>query len=629
MKKIFFPYKIREFQEDFLKFIQFGIEKSKNIIVEAATGFGKTPLILSVLIPKAIEKNLKILWIVKTGSESDRPIEELKIACKNLKINVFGFSFRGKKDMCLLLKDLKLSNKVNHEEASLVCEAYKNKCQYKINLEKFNDFEWLIKEPRLYSEILNFCIENKICPYKIQISLLDYATILALSYNYVIDFKINHFMKNKIGFKNSILVIDEAHNLQQAASEVNSDKITIGTVERALKEAELLKNRDLEGFLDAMMGYLQKFLNSMKNEETIFQLNELIWKCFGDEDSFKEFCEEAKKAGSKLRRQRLLEGKTPRSSLYHLGEFWIKVINNVNIDGVALTALKENESLTIEFTDMRAGELLNKLWDEFNSCIFCSGTLKPLEAFAEIIGVNNYLGKVFPSPYSKENVAAFITKGLSSKGEELADEMAKQYIKALEDFIKALNVNLAIFTSSYRIQNKLLTLGLKEAIEKYNREIFIEKQNMSGGETRELIKKFKTCAEGNQKGVLIGVMGGKFAEGADFPGKQLEAIFLVGIPFEKLTVKTQLYINYYSKIYGEEKGRYYAYVLPALKRASQALGRALRSKDDYAIMVLGDERYIRYLDLLPDYIQKTVKTIRFEALFKALEEIKASGLNKN
>jgi len=620
LKETLFPYKFREFQEDFLNFIQLGVSKSKNIIVEAATGFGKTPLILSALIPKVIKKDLKIVWIAKTGSESDRPIEELKVVYKYLNIDFFGFSFRGKKDMCLLLKDLKLSNKVNHEEASLVCEAYRNKCQYRANLEEFNAFEWLIKEPRLYSEILNFCIENKVCPYKIQVLLLNYAKILALSYNYIIDFRINHFMKNKVGFKNSILIVDEAHNLQQAVSEVNSDKITIGTVERALKEAELLGNKDLEGFLDAMNGYLQKFLKSMKSEDALVQLSEIAWKCAGNESSFKEFCEEAKKAGNKLRRQRLLEGKAPRSSLHHLGEFWMKVIENINVEGVALTAFRENESLTIEFTDMRGGELLSKLWSEFNLCIFCSGTLKPLEAFAEIIGLNNYLGKVFPSPYSDRNVTSFITKGLSSKGEELTNEMAERYIKALEDFVKALNVNLAIFASSYRVQNKLLSLGLKEIIENHNREVFIEAQNMSGEEGRELMKKFKACAEKRRKGVLIGVMGGRFAEGADFPGKQLEAIFLAGIPFEKPTVKTQLYIKYYSKLYGEEKGRYYAYILPALKRASQALGRALRSKDDYAVMVLGDERYTRYLELLPDYIQKTVKTVNFEALYKALEE---------
>jgi DNA excision repair protein ERCC-2 len=50
-------------------------------------------------------------------------------------------------------------------------------------------------------------------------------------------------------------------------------------------------------------------------------------------------------------------------------------------------------------------------------------------------------------------------------------------------------------------------------------------------------------------------------------------------------------------------------VLPALKRASQALGRALRSREDRAVFILGDERYALYIDFLPDYIQKTFRIV--------------------
>ena len=68
--------------------------------------------------------------------------------------------------------------------------------------------------------------------------------------------------------------------------------------------------------------------------------------------------------------------------------------------------------------------------------------------------------------------------------------------------------------------------------------------------------------------------------------------------------------DYYQSIYGKEKGTFYAYILPALKRASQSLGRALRSKQDRAIFVLGDKRYERFISLLPDFVQRNVKKIK-------------------
>jgi DNA excision repair protein ERCC-2 len=59
----------------------------------------------------------------------------------------------------------------------------------------------------------------------------------------------------------------------------------------------------------------------------------------------------------------------------------------------------------------------------------------------------------------------------------------------------------------------------------------------------------------------------------------------------------------------KEKGTFYAYILPAIKRASQALGRALRSKEDNALFILGDKRYINFIRYLPDFIQKNLKII--------------------
>ncbi|HID17255.1 TPA: hypothetical protein EYP26_03080, partial [Candidatus Bathyarchaeota archaeon] len=500
-----FPYRLREFQGEFLSFVQRGIGEGKPVLVDAATGFGKTALILAAALPEALNRGLRVVWAVRTGSETDRPVEELKVICKRKGVKLFGLSFRGKRDMCLLLRDLNLSGRVGHEEASLVCEAYRGKCAYRLNLEglDWEELELFAREPRLYAETLNFCVERKVCPYRVQLLLLDRARLLALSYNYVIDPRISRFMRAKVGFRNSVLVVDEAHNLQQAAGEANSDRITGGTVERAMKEAEAMGDRDLAGFLDAMAGYFQKFLEGMGGEEALFPLEECAWKCAGGVAEFKELCGEARRLGNKLRRKRLLEGKAPRSSLHHLGDFWLKAVENFGVDGVALTAAKEGGALAVELSDMRSGELLGGLWGEFKACVFCSGTLKPFEAYAEVVGLNDYEAKGFPSPYPKRNVASFITKGLSTRGEELSDEMAELYVEALNAFIASLNVNLAVFASSYRVQRRLLELGLRRLAEARGREVFIEEQNMRGEEGRALMEKFKACAGGARKGALV------------------------------------------------------------------------------------------------------------------------------
>ena len=97
----------------------------------------------------------------------------------------------------------------------------------------------------------------------------------------------------------------------------------------------------------------------------------------------------------------------------------------------------------------------------------------------------------------------------------------------------------------------------------------------------------------------------------------------MGIPFDRMSIKTRLYLKYYEELYGKRKGPYYAYVVPALRRASQALGRALRSRDDRGIFVLGDERYSekRFLQLLPDFVLENLEMVEVKSLEDRLRRI--------
>ena len=154
------------------------------------------------------------------------------------------------------------------------------------------------------------------------------------------------------------------------------------------------------------------------------------------------------------------------------------------------------------------------------------------------------------------------------------------------------------------------------------KDLFVEYEGMSGDEGRRILDSFKECAKGEKKGILMATMTGRFAEGADFPGEELEAIFLIGIPFDRVTSRTRLYIDYYESLYGEEKGYFLAYIAPALRRASQALGRVLRSASDNALFVCGDERYIdpKFKSLLPGYVQETSEIIDLSKLEESIEQ---------
>jgi len=592
LSKYKFPYKPRPRQLEVASEIQETL-KTANVILEAPTGFGKTPVVIYSLLP-FLDRGGRIVWAVRTGNETDRPIEEFRVFREKSNARFIAMSFRGKKDMCLLAKEF--GETLDYSEVSYICSRERKRCPYYKRLEEGVDYSTLLSRGVLtYSEVYEWARKKKVCPYFLQRELLKVADVVSLSYNYVVDENLSWTIKGAFPLSQSILVVDEAHNLTQL--NLGGDTVTEGTIERAKREAEELEARDMAEFIDKIQENVGKEFSSLGEEESqVFSPLKLI-------DGREEMIEKMKTLGEEVRDIRFREGKRPHSSLYHLANFLEEATIYEGKRGVALIAEKIDGKIHLNIWDMRSSEILSNVWKKFKRVIFMSGTLSPIEAFAETIGVKNYKPISVPSPYDETNASVYIVKDLTTRGEELSQEMARKYVEAIGRVLERVKGNTAVFTASYRIQLKLLEAGLRETSQQKGYQVFVEKRDMSGQEAVEVLQEFKKLAD-EGKGLLVAPMGGRFAEGIDLPGKELVCVFLAGIPFEKPTVKTNIYISYYEELYGEGKGRLYAYIYPALRKASQAIGRALRSPRDQAVIVLGDHRYNNYLPLLPDYVRE-------------------------
>jgi len=166
--------------------------------------------------------------------------------------------------------------------------------------------------------------------------------------------------------------------------------------------------------------------------------------------------------------------------------------------------------------------------------------------------------------------------------------------------------NSAVFCSSYEVMDGLIRGGLEKTVGK---PLYIERQRAKSVEQDTLIKEFKS--KGAQGGaVLLGVMGGRFSEGEDYPGDELNSAVIVGVPYPKPTSKVDAQIKYYESVF-PGRGRDYGYVLPAMRKASQSAGRPFRNLDDVGAIVFLDYRYsTRFLAAyLPSWIRERVRTV--------------------
>lgn len=599
----YFPYEPRRYQVEVINAVRSAVEEGRYFCLHAPTGFGKTPVVLAALLPIIEEIEGSIIWAVRTGNETDRPIEELKVI--NERKPLFGLSFRGKRDMCLLAREL---NVTSYEGVGTLCRMKRGKCPYYMNLKRLKEVV-PPSRPLTFSETFKMAKDMGACPYFLQLALLEYSYVISLSYNYILS-PLGWVVRHKVPFRHSILVIDEAHNINKAAMELNSKNITSTTVERAMKELEKHDPDDEYGLREKVSTLLDFMLRVAISEDGIFDPDELLSTTGFTPEDIRDLYSLA----DEVYRDQMARGKEPRSYLNSLAEFLVVAMEKKGEEGVAYLYSKEKSGIKLEVWDMRTREVLASIWKDFHSVVFMSGTLEPIDAFAETAGVEDYARMSIPSMADPERVRSLIVRGVSTKGEELSEEMVKRYLRVVDAFL-SLPGNLAIFTASYRIQEEVLS-GIREIAEERGRSLFVERREMPGEEASRMLDEFKSLPRRGKEGLLVAPAGGRFAEGADFPGEELKGVMLLGIPFDRLTTKTKLFVEYNQRIYGKKRGRYLAYVVPALRRASQALGRVIRSEEDEGVFILADERYARptYFKLLPDFVKQGVNIARWDEL---------------
>lgn len=597
-----FPYDYRTDQKKILEKIYEYASMGATVLFHAPTGYGKTIVVLSALLPIALDDGRTIIWAVRTGNETDRPIEELRAIIRKTKVSIYGVSIRGKRDMCLLAREKGISD---HEGVTVLCEKMKSKCPFFSGLKLFHGTP---DRPLTFSELLDLMMTKKVCPYYYQLRTIPNAKLVSVNYNYVFSPSIRWALMSYIDFRNSILVVDEAHNLQHVMASINSDRITIGTVDRALGE--------LKEHAPSQVGLLQKIMKlkevlikegeSILAEDDVFDPIDIVEKADISEEDF----EIASRIVDKIYAWKIARGISPRSSLKHLFNFLETAIRYRRQRGVAFIKSREKDQYVFEVWDMRASEILKRVWKLFSAKILMSGTLEPFDAFAEIVGISSYQGLKGTFPIPRENVLALILEGVTTRGEELPDEMVHIYVDYLRRLLMSVKTNTAVFFASYRIMNTILPKLLNK-LDGSGKNIVIEREEMKGDEAKRALDTLREM----RNVVLFANISGRFSEGVDLPGETLEGIIVVGIPFERLTVKTIIYREYYKELYGDEKGVYYSYILPALRKVAQSMGRAIRSLSDRAFIIAADERFSerQYLELLPEFFKKNCKKVDIDS----------------
>jgi len=618
----YFPYaSVRPYQNQFIKTVHNAVNERRSVLVEGSNGLGKTISALSACLPIAIEKNLKILYVARTHRQHDRVIEELKEISKKQPIS--GISLRGRNEMCLNLTQF--GHGVDAKSLMEICEMLKTKdrCHFYTNMEEQpDDFlrvkEEIISSPHKAVEVQQICKRNHICPYELVKAALPEMNVIALSYLYVFDPAIrNSFMKHlDCYFQKVILVVDEAHNLPDTAIEIASSDLSLFVLKQAESEANKYEHRDIASFAKLMREEVEKLAENIGKEaviapETIME----IVKKQGNISNPRDFFEHAHEVGSLIKRSLLSEGKNPRSYIHGLSEFllkWLETLGDESFLNVASKYITREKVMTakLEIVALDPSKITLPVFSAAYSNVVMSGTLQPLEAFARITKLpENTLQLVLSSPFPKEHVLSTVCLGVTTAMAKRTPGMYRTIIRRIGEVVEHTPINTGVFVASFDVLNALIYEGLDKALKK---PVFRELRGMTSKANEGIVSEFKNCSK-HGGAVFLGVLGGRTSEGVDFPGNQMNSVIVVGVPYAEPTPRVKAQIEYYEKRF-PKLGREYGYILPAMKKASQAAGRPIRTLEDKGAIVFLDYRYATSYcrSFLPSWLTDKLKVLPYE-----------------
>lgn len=596
----YFPYpEMRMYQDELITLIVTEGTKGRNILVEAATGFGKTVCILSALLPLADQKGKKIIYCCRTHKQMDRVIEELN--AMNKVHPVSGISLRGRRDMCL--HPTVKNHAMDTASALYLCRLLRSleRCEYhtkfKENQDDVYEMEIAVSRKPTYSgQVLDMCRGVGVCPYDFIKEVAKDVDVVACSYMYLFHPAIRENFLEMVGchMEDMVVVLDEAHNLPDLAIRLGSTTVSTVSLQAAQREATEYDEPDILLLLQIVEQIMEELAEKYELEdEVILEYVELVNRLPGTEQKLLELFRYMKKVGEEIQKDKLRKGRPPRSYINGCAFFLINWLNAKEREDYCYLIKKfytrrGHPALRLEIVDLDPRNITTQVLGNVYMSVSMSGTLTPLHAFAEVVGLTDYEMKTFPTPFRPSNIFVAAVKGVTTKGNFRTQEMYQKLAVATCDIIENTPKNIGVFAASYKVLNGLLSGGLKLISPK---PLYIEKREYTSRQNDELVKSFKNSAQ-NGGAVLLGVMGGRNAEGEDFPGDQMNAVVLVGVPYAQPTPRVEAQIQYYTKVF-PTKGKYYGYFLPAHRKLNQGAGRAHRMLTDKAAILFLDERVIQ------------------------------------
>ncbi len=545
--------------------------------------------------------------------------EEIKAASDNYKQSRDA-SFIALRDE--LVKESDLLEKKAHDLRRRSCDEL-----YEVLRSDTSPFrQWLYEDVHTPEEVADHALKQGMCGYELLKREIKHADLLICNYHHVLnpDIFSTVLLWLEKEPEDVIVIFDEAHNLESTARSHSSLTLTERSLEMAIAEleanSELLSDDNLIKLFsifkdiitdtytsrfkfgergrvgrnwydmrisdpyERMDGIKRKFLRSCRED-------------IGDELQVQEYFSQGSNLGEKLDEQyqdqykKGLSTVLKRSHINHAATFlssYLILSENLKYYPILNVRRDVNDEIygRIELFTCIPSNVTQPLFKSLYGAILMSATLRPFDMIKKTLGIDRPVCELsYPTtfPENKRLSIAVSIPPLFSKNRD--DPQILQTVEnVILDAIEYTKGNVIVFFQS-SFEAKRYFSKLKDRV---NVPFFLDEAGVSAQDIRQ---EFFSIGEDGGKAVLFSYLWGTLAEGVDYRDGRGRTVIVVGVGYTALNDRMNAVESAYDHVFEFGAGWEYAILIPTIRKIRQAMGRVVRSPDDYGARILLDGRF--------------------------------------
>ncbi|CAI0448923.1 unnamed protein product [Linum tenue] len=613
---VYFPYdNIYPEQYTYMVELKRALDAKGHCLLEMPTGTGKTIALLSLITSYALAKTespIKLIYCTRTVHEMEKTLAELKFLhnyqVKHLgaaaKMLAIGLSSR--KNLCV---NPTVSSAENRDSVDAACRkltaswvrsmAAENPnqptCEFYENYDRAAGGAVLPAGVYTLEDLRAFGKEKGWCPYFLARHMVQFANVVVYSYQYLLDPKVAGIISKEMQ-KESVVVFDEAHNIDNVCIEALSVSVRRQTLEGAIRNISRIEN-EIDRFKDIDAGRLRAEYNRLVEGLALR----------GDLSASDAWLANPALPDDILRQA--VPGNIRRA------EHFLHVLRRlVQYLKVKLDTDKVEKESPLCCHD--ASLAIKPVFDRFQSVVITSGTLSPIDLYPRLLNFHPVVSRSFKMSLTRDCICPMVlTRGsdqlpVSTKFDMRSDPgVVRNYGKLLVEMVSIVPDGIVCFFVSYSYMDGIINSWNESGILKdimQHKLVFIETQDVV--ETTLALDNYRRACDCGRGAVFFSVARGKVAEGIDFDRHYGRLVIMFGVPFQYTESKIlRARLEYLRDTFQIKEGDFLTFdaLIDVMnikltdrnlnqRQAAQCVGRVIRSKADYGMMIFADKRYSRH-----------------------------------